>query len=223
MNAKNQGWYDANAGRAYPLDDRATHEDDAGASLPQDLLLDASIRFPAELGDYLFLGAIAATPNLWTATLLACASIDSPPSEFVPVAAVYRTSEWRPEDACELTPLFPGVAGWLVIGGDRNAAYRGKFSTPTQALLLPRVARPYQPSGVSSVSREGAAVRLTGMVKLKGGNDVEVVGADRVVEGVSRRVIVVRLKEATAGSLPGTLRRPTGKRYLRDRRHRVPQ
>ncbi len=201
MSADNQSWYNLNSTRAYPVDDRATRESDAGPPLPHGLLLDCAIQFPREIGNYLFLSAVSVSRNLWTAVFSACDGIDAG-AGFVPAAALYLGPEWRPESSYGVRPLHPGVSGRIAIGGDKAEAYRGRFSTPAQSLLLPRVARPYSGFGVQSLGKLDLRSALTGLVRFRSGNDIEVVGADREIEGRERRVVVFRLKEPTGARNP---------------------
>ena len=54
---RNQGWYDQNGDRPYPVDDLATRWDDNGVRWPHNLLVDASLRFPLDYGKYVFVTA----------------------------------------------------------------------------------------------------------------------------------------------------------------------
>lgn len=194
---RNQNFYDLNAGRAYPLDDRATRTGDGGERLPNAALVDLNLRFPAALGEYAFLSSLAVTPTLVTATFLAGPDPAAPPAAFAPLAAVTarRPAAGRP---VALDALHEGVGGWVVFG-PAEEPFSGRFSTPAQGLLLPRCARPYRPLPVRSVRKAGAGAGLTGVVALKGGGDIEIVSAERVVDGAARRVVVVRLNSFSAG------------------------
>lgn len=192
---RNQNWYDLNAGRSYPLDDAATRTGDAGERLPNDVLADLSVRFPASLGARAYLSSVAVTDTLVTFTLLACPAVDAA-GDFVPLAALTARRPLADGRHLALDPLYPGVGGWAVLG-PAETRFRGRFSTPAQGLVLARCARPYRSLPVASARKAGLATGLTGLVRLVGGPDVEVVGADRVVDGRARRVVVVRLKAST--------------------------
>ncbi len=189
---RNRNFYDLNGSRSYPLDDRATRTGDQGERLPNDVLVDASLRFPSHLGGYAYLSSLTVTKTLVTATFLACPDIDSPPATFVPLAAVTARLPLQPGRHVALDALQPGVGGWVVFG-DVDEPVSVRLSTPRQGLLLPRAARPYQTLPVESVGKVGLAAALTGVVRLRGGTDVEVVADDRFVEGRNRKVVVVRL------------------------------
>lgn len=193
MDSRNQDFYDLNGGRGYPLDDRANRTGDDGARIQNDVLVDLSLRFPDDLGRYAFLSSLAVTDALVTATFLACPSADSPPAEFRPLAAVTVRKPVTAGRHYPLSPLADGVGGWVVFG-DTGEKFSARFSTPAQGLLLPRVARPYRTPPVTSVRKSGAAAGLTGVVRLKAGTDVEILGAERVVDGRTRTVAVVRLR-----------------------------
>lgn len=212
MSTRNQNWYDLNSVRSYPLDDRATRTGDDGSRLRNDILVDANLRFPAHLGQYAHLSSLAVTPGLVTATFLACPDPLAAPDTFVPLAAVTARRPLARDRHVAVTPLYPGVGGWVVFG-DTDEPFAARFSTPLQGLLLARCARPYRALPVESVRKLGVATPLTGIVALKGIGDVVVEAADRVVEGVSRKVVVVRLNSFSANrNVFDLYKGPCGKR-----------
>ena len=192
MSNRNQNFYNLNSVRSYPLDDRATRIGDNGERLPNNIIVDASVRFPAHLGEYAYVSSLAVTKTLVTATLLACPDIDSSSATFTPLAAVTARKPLQSGRHYALDALYPGVGGWIVFG-DVDEEFSVRFSTPRQSLLLPRCARPYRKLPVETVRKLGVASSLTGVVTIKGGSDIEVVADERRIDGVNRKVIVVRL------------------------------
>ncbi len=193
----NRDWYDLNATRAYPLDTRATLTGDGGERLPADALADLSLRFPSTLGERVCLSALTVTDRLVTGVFLACSGPDATPVPFVPLAAFTVTKPFTRNRAVALKALYPGVAGWVVLG-PAETPFVGRFSTPVQGLVLPRCARPYRVPPVPSVRKVGLATGLDGVVQLVGSGDLEVVAADRFVDGRTRKVILFRLKTTDA-------------------------
>lgn len=196
--ARNQGWYDANAARPYPVDDGGTLVADGGAPLPHDVLVDANVRFPRSLGAVACLSSAAVTPRLVTFTFqVADGPLDPAPRPLAAVAV--RRDELEEGRLVPLRPQADGVAGWVVVGPRAGGGPLDlRFSSPAQAPLCPRSARPFADPAVPSLARWGAA-GLAGVVRLSGQPPVVVERAVREIEGVSREVIVVRLEDP-----PGT-------------------
>lgn len=193
MPVRNAHWYNANEGRAYPVDDAATCDDDRGRRLPPDLISDLNLRWPTTLGKYAFVTAVANTAALITVTIQAA---DSPTATagFTPLAVVSVRKPVQSGRMVALQPQVPGVAGWIVFGsGTDGEPYAGRFSTPAQSRLTPRAARPYRPLPVKSLQARNAADRLTGVVTLKASEPLAVAKEERFLDGALRDVIVVRL------------------------------
>lgn len=208
MSVTNQGWYDKNAGRHYPLDELASCRDDEGTTVPTHLLIDARLHFPRSLGEYAFLGGLTLTDKLVSIVILAADAPDSA-STYVPLAALTLPRTAVAGRMYAVTPMATGVAGWVVFGPALRDAlnYRGRFTSPAQSRLLRRVCRDYRDMPIPSVGKLGNNASLTGLVRLRGGADIEVVGECREITGFSSssdttrcddagavRCIVVRLK-----------------------------
>lgn len=199
MPVRNHHFLDANAGRAYPVDDAASAMSDAGDRLPPDLLVDAALRWPEALGDCAFVAAAAVTDRLVTLTFQAARGPDDAAS-FAPLAVV---SVPRPVDVGRMyavAPQVPGVGGWVAFGGGANGRpYRGRFASPAQARLTPRAARPYRPLPVTGLAAEDAAAALTGVVTLAASEPLAVAKEERFVDGANRDCVVLRLVDAGGG------------------------
>ena len=221
----NQGWYDANAGRSYPVDERATQLDDTGLRLPSHLLVDAHLRFPQSLANYAFLGAVSSTASLVTVTILG-SDTEETADGYVPLAALTLPKPVQPFRLYAVEALAAGVGGWVAFGPgvQDTQLYGGRFGSPAQSRLTGRCAHAYQDLPVSSVGKRGSGTALTGLVRLRGGSDIEIFGACRRVprrwpldssqecgpplnseDGRDyynpwRRVIVIRLADTGRGS-----------------------
>jgi hypothetical protein len=204
MGAINPDWYAANATRAYPLDDAATARDDAGRELPPQILVDCRVRFPLTLGRFAYIGGVTVGPSIVTATLLAAPDALRPPggtsvvgASFQPLGAVSLPRPVQPNRHYPIQPMAAGVGGWLVFGrGINDEPYSGRFSTPAQSLLLPRVASAYHPLPIPSLGKLGLADALAGVVQLLGGTDIEVIQALRKIDGAEVNAIVIRLVDS---------------------------
>lgn len=178
--AHHPGWYDRNEDRSYPLADHATRVDDHGATLPPSLLVDCRLRFPRTAGRYAFLGAITVTPRLVALVILGADQLNQA-SGFTTLAtlSLSRDSELLPfttRRLLALEPQYPGAGGWVALGqGVNDLTYQGRFSLPSQSLLLPGNALAYEPPAIPHVGKLGLATELTGLVRLSGGNDIEIV------------------------------------------------
>jgi hypothetical protein len=164
MAIRNQNWYDLQANRRYPLDERSTGVDDAGAPIHDDILADCHIRFPSNLGQYLFVQGVTVAPSLVTVVFGIAADLND--TEPVTVAAVSlpRTAAQNVNHA--ITPLADGVAGWVVLGPGLDEEFAGRYSTPIQTLVSPRCARPYRPLPIPSLGKLNLATSLQGIITL---------------------------------------------------------
>ena len=204
MVIRNNDWYNLNSTRHYPLDDNATGDTDTTGSLPSNIIVDCNIRFPLLAGKFAYIGSVNVTENLVSVTILVAQTVTAEKgsqapnviSEFGPLAVVtvVNPTEYRPYP---LEALYPGVGGWIVFGSGIKEAYHADFTTPEQSFLTPGAARWYTGLPVPSVQKEGVADTLTGLVRLKGSNSVSVTApaAGRVINGITRRAIVIAVKD----------------------------
>ena len=197
MAIRNLEWYDLNEQRSWPLEEQASGVDDTGLVFPKNLIADLHVRFPRTIGDFIYLSGFTVGPNIVSAVFV---TDDVVP---IPVAAV---SIERPIDLYRLyslESLYPGVGGWLVFGDgvneiDDTRIYR--FSHAGQSRITPHAARRYNPFPVSTVGKLNVADRLTGLVRLAGGDDIEIVKDVREINGVLTEVAVIRLAQDNAGN-----------------------
>lgn len=173
-------WYNLNAGRGYPLDDKATGTADDGSRLLSDILVDCHLGYPNTAGRHAFVGALSVTDTLVTVTFLASVTTHTARNLFTPLAAVSLPKPIEPYVHYPVAALYPGTGGFVVFGDtDENVALR--FSTPQQSLLLPRCVYAYNPLPIPSLQKAFADTGLTGVVTLAGEDDVEVVQEPRTV------------------------------------------
>jgi hypothetical protein len=202
-----QEWMNANERRNYPLHTAATRLDADGKLLPNNLVVDLQIWLPLSAGRLAYISSAGVSPSLVTLTLLACpdnpfcpASSSSP--SFVPLAVLSVPKPVTRYKAYQLSPLYPGVGGWVAFGegceSDETLSLR--FSGPEATVLTDRAVRAYMDSPVNSVGKYGSTVLLHGLVRLKGEAGISVTRKEqRVIEGVSRDVAVVAMDLSQAG------------------------
>lgn len=196
MPIRNNNWYDTNCQRSYPLDESATGFDDAGRPVPEDVLADLRLRFPASMGAAAWLSGLTVGDGLVTAVFQACDGAGTPGS-FAPLAAVTVPQPVVAGVQYPLRALADGVGGWVAFGHGLSRAYTGRLSLPSQGRLMARCASAYATPPVSGLGREGAASPLRGLVTLRAGTNVSIARETRLVPagGGTRavRAVVFRL------------------------------
>ena len=126
-------WCNENESRAYPIQDDATHVDNFGNVLPDDILVDMGVIVPPEYQD-VYCRTVRVTPNVFSVSL-ACASGPL-------MVGTYSASIYVPYTVVALTPIVPDVSGWVVFGAHRrviNEIY--VFNGPKQSGLVSRAIR----------------------------------------------------------------------------------
>jgi hypothetical protein len=199
-------WIDANSNRRYPLDDRSFGSDDAGQSLPLNLLADMNVWFPDSLGKGLYVSAVTIGVAVITVALAAHPQRPgqgSDPVTFVPVGTVTVVKPVVSGKNYPIDPAQDGIGGWLAFGQGVNDIPAGswRFSHPAASGVLPRLARAYPPPGVTTIGKFGTSTRLTGVVNLASSTtDLLIVEKSTVMLGITpHEAIVVRLNTQGAG------------------------
>ena len=198
MPATDRNWYELNATRPFPFSDGATLVADDGIHVPVSVLADAQVIVPASAGRYVFVSAIHVGPSLTSIVLQAADSLSA--TTFTPLASASvagKVSQW---EHVPLSPLYPGVAGYVVFG-DTSQQFHARFSSPQQSYLVPHAVRTYQPPGVFSLRKHGSGTALQGLVRLRGEGDLEVVGQQITLPGETtpRTVAAIRLRTQAEG------------------------
>jgi hypothetical protein len=194
MAVRNQGWYNLNELRTYPLSDAASQLSDAGLRLPPAIITDLNLRYPSSLGLHPFVSSVVVSEHLVSVTLQAATDEASP--GFTPLAVISVARDQLVQSRqYNLEPQHPGVGGWIVFGSGVTELFNGRFSTPNQSALLPQACRAYRPLPVTGLKKLYADSLLTGVVTLRGIAPIEVVAESRDVDDIVRDVIVVRLAQ----------------------------
>lgn len=190
---RNLNWYALNATRSYPVDDAASCVDDAGQFLPVGIIADLRLIFPRTLGQFTYIGSVTVTPKIVSVTILASQTTDG--GDLSPVAAISLPQPVLPWKTYDLDPQVSGAGGWIVFGGGVATPYRGRFSQCGQTRLNGRAATATAALPVKGMAKMHDSVALTGIVTLKGGNDLVIEAAEETIDDVLRDVIRIRLRE----------------------------
>lgn len=204
----NVDWLSANATRNYPLDDRATRQDNTGKLLPNSILSDLNLwrsyTGPDRVGAYV--SAVTISPRLVTVVLSGCAGlgVGGEPDGHVPLAAVTLTKPITPGQNYPLTSYGEDAAGWIAFGPSINELEPGQwnFSDPAQTAIIPRLVHQDALDGVLAVKRRGFAAELKGVVELRSVDPSLLVIEPGLVtiSGDEKRCIVFRLNTEEQGN-----------------------
>jgi hypothetical protein len=197
----NPSWANLNAERVYPLADAATALSLSGVRLPDAIIVDLNLRWPATLGAWAFIGSVTVTAQLVSVTFQVATDPDDV-TTFQPLAAIsLALNALTVNTPVLLQPQADGVGGWVVFG--RNAAdqlYSGRFTGYAASGLSPRAARAYTRGPVRSLGTLHMATALSGIVKLHGMAPLQVVTGQQEIDGILRTVGVVSLVEPAASA-----------------------
>jgi hypothetical protein len=187
-------WLNANEVRRYPL-----HDSSSGA-VPNNLIVDARLWVPKNLGRVVFVSSVGITSGLVTLTFLAAEN--SPflagtgtPGPFTPLAVVRASKPVTKFVNVAIEALYPGVGGWVAFGEGAVSinSLNLRFSTPAETQLNERCVTVYDDAAVTSVSKVNIT-GLHGLVKLSGEAGIlKTFKATRTIEGVSREVAVISM------------------------------
>lgn len=164
MPVRNQNWYNLQSTRRYPLDDKSTGDDDSGRPIRDDIIVDCHIRYPEELGRYLFVQAINITPNLITILFGLGQSLTDTASPTVATITVDKPAEKNIN--YNITAFLPGISGWITFGPGIDNNFVGRYSTPMQTFIGARNARPYAQLPLQTIGKLGLLESLSGIVNL---------------------------------------------------------
>ena len=190
MGIINLDWYAANATRAYPLVDNNVNV------LPQNIIVDLDLRFPATLGSDAFISAVSVTPYLVTVIIESIAG-----STFTPAASVSIAQPVMPYVRYPMSAMAPGVGGWIVFGDGVGGGYSGLL-TSDSGRLTRRAASAYRVPPISFIAPAMSASQYVGLVKLTGRDPVQITAEKRNIAGTSVPVILISLaaQESTAAT-----------------------
>lgn len=172
MPIRNQNWYDLQAGRRYPLDDRSTGVGDDKQFINDDILVDCHLRFPNTIGTVAFVQGITITPAL--VTVLFGVAENATGTAIQTIAAIsLPLSQVSAGVNYTVTPLVDGVAGWIAFGPGIQEPFVGRYATPIQGLLAQRCARAYEPLPIPTLGKIDLTTSLQGLVRVLGIPPVE--------------------------------------------------
>lgn len=187
------------------MSDLATLQDNAGQLLPHQVLTDAKLIFPADLGLFPFVSGVAVSRSV--VSVLFSVAADAAGTDSRPLASVtVALSEFSFSRQYPIEPKTAGVTGWVAFGNvmDEPVPVSLRFSTPAQSLLQAKAFRAYSRLPVTSFGKLNQSTSLTGLVPITVDPPLEIVGADREINGTTRRVAVLRLVQDKSTSTIGS-------------------
>lgn len=211
MSVRNQNWYNLQSTRRYPIDDSATGASDAGEVIRDSVLVDCQLRYPEELGEYVYVQGVTCSASIVTVVFGVADSLDA--VDGTTIAAVSLPKPIAQNVNYAVKSLVPGVAGWVVFGGGVLEAFSGRYSTPRQTRLLARNARPYRALPVSSIGKVGLENSLQGLIKFSAVSPLVVAQETVRVNNTDVPALVFRLEATDPENNPlQTFLHPCGQR-----------
>lgn len=167
------GWNNTNELRSYPLDDAADRVASNGAMLPEDVLADMHIWMPASVGERAYIASAALTPSLITFTIAAY-------DDSTPLGAVTVLKPVDPFTVVNIDSQYPGFGGWAVVGSALNEMNSLSliFDNPDATVIAAKALHPYDDIPLQSLGKSGNLTKLTGLVNLVAGRNVNIFAAD---------------------------------------------
>ncbi len=194
MAIRNQNWYNLQSTRRYPLDDISTGVDDAGSFIREDILVDCHIRFPAPLGTYLYVQGMTVSAGIVTVLFGVVENVTDAAGPTICAVSVPQRVE--PYINYAITPLAPGVSGWVVFGPGVDTPFAGRYSSASQTLVQPRNARPYSPLPIPTLGKLNLGTALQGVVNILGTSPVTAKYETIEYDSIEYPAIVFRLDSA---------------------------
>lgn len=201
MPIRNQNWYDLQEGRRYPLDDRSTGEDDNGAQMRDNILVDCHLRFPSTAGQHAFVQGITISEAI--VSVLFGVAQDLNDTSGTTIAAITQPlSGVSPGVNYSINALVPGVAGWVTFGRGLDEPFVGRYSAPAQSVIAPRCARPYTPLPIPTLGKLNVATSLQGLVTFLGTAPVEITYEQPSIGSEAVDAVVFRLAKEFQNTNP---------------------
>ena len=189
-------WFNENESRQYPMLEGVSGTNDAGLTLPTDILADLSVMVPLARSTTVWISSVRITESLVTVGISdALGGI---------LVGTYLRSSITPYTAYPLTPLVADVTGWIVFGNHIAVGVENyHFDRPAQSQVEPRCIRVIDALPVTDMVKYGAytTTPLTGIIRVRGGSGV-------IVEaGADEHTVVVRLRPEIANTMSGPCNR----------------
>jgi len=178
-------WYATNSSRVYPLRATVTAIADDGSRLPDAIIADLKVRYPANDTDALRLASVYV--DVVVSVVLAAGD--------KLVAAFSRDKQdIQTGVAYPLQPLSDGAVGTIVFG-DLGQDGSWTFAEDSQSAISSRcVQRQAATNNVTRISRTGSQVMQGPDVFLFGQGDIQVARQSRELDGVVREATVLSLR-----------------------------
>lgn len=182
MSASNNSWYNRNGQRDFPLTRASDLSSDAGHRLPQDILVDAQVTLPENLGRTVKLSGASISSAAVSLAFEAVSDVD--PAITSPVGQVYVSADQFVAGVpVPLSTVDPAIVGWVVFGDGllNGLEYSGRFSRRDQAHLMASTCHYYPLPVLNSVGRPGYRRTFDDVVTL-GGSGLVLTPDRRVLE-----------------------------------------
>lgn len=193
MSIRNLNWYNLQATRRYPIDDTANGESSDNQSLPNDIIVDAHIRFPNSLGNFAYVQGVTISAGIATVLIGVSESFNS---EGATIGAVSAPQPVMPGVHYPIASTTGGVAGWLVFGAGAQTSFSGRFLAPKNSLIAARCARGYRPLPIVDIGKKSLSTALSGIVKIVGESPVEIITRSVSIEDQNVNAFVFRLNQS---------------------------
>lgn len=195
MPVRNQNWYDLQAGRRYPLDDRSTGIDDAGNPIRDDIIVDCHIRFPETYGKCAFISGITVTGNIVAVVISARDTLDN--GDIQTIAAISVAKPITTNTNYPVQGIVAGAAGWMAFGPGVAENFSARYTTPIQSLLAPRNARPYRQLPVRTLGKYGVSDPLQNVINISAQPPLTAEYEQVTIGGKVANAIVLSLRGGT--------------------------
>lgn len=191
-------WYSQRQFDQYPLLPHATATADNGEPLPPGFIRDISLRFTGAPGDVAFVRELTVTSDAMTVVIGLHDTV-------LAACTILRASLVGGIRVLPLTAIAAGTSGRIVLADVPDVETgRWLFSDAWQTGLLPLVAMPTIAANTTSrLSRDGFAAMRGPRIFVAGDIDIEVLEGNRLLDGVVRDAVVVRLNSAAVSRRRG--------------------
>lgn len=187
----NADWYAKNGSRGYPFSAAATLIDAQGINLPEDIIVDISLRCEADLDSHVFVSSISIDSNVSITLSRTTPDVATVATLLVPTdnALVGKTYS--------LTPILPNTFGTIVLGGINHLVGRQwRFESAAQSGLTRSAFQAIPKANRNRFGYIGARDFLNPL-RLLGQRNIDVNRKTLSLEGELREAVVFSLIDAT--------------------------
>lgn len=156
-------WQNSNSERRYPFNKSSSLISLKGEQMPDSIIADINIWYPSSFGSYIYISAVEVNSNKLSVVL------SSPNENHV---ASLRVTNPRPFKSYEFNYKQAGVSAYIVFGnGLKTESGVWSFADDNNSVLLSRVAKSFDYSGVTGISKFSRDSLLQGNVAILPGTE----------------------------------------------------